>query len=167
MIYKIRVILNIKEDVIRDFAIQKTATLEDFHNLITDAFGFTGNEMASFYRSDEEWVQGEEFPLFDMSEGANGITPMCNIKIDQVLKNKKDKLIYVYDFFNMWSFYVDVIDIDFDQKDLETPCLLFSLGNAPNEAPEIKFESQDLSKSDFDEDEDEEDDDEFDFNEYM
>jgi len=164
MIYKIRVILNIKEDVIRDFAIQKTATLENFHNLITDAFGFTGNEMASFYRSDVEWVQGEEFPLFDMSEGSNGITPMCDITIGQVLKSKKDKLIYVYDFFNMWSFYVDVIDIDFNQKGLETPSLLFSLGKAPNEAPEIKFESQDLSENDFDEEE--EDEDEFDFDAY-
>lgn len=166
MIYKIRVILNIKEDVIRDFAIQKTDTLENFHNLITDAFGFTGNEMASFYRSDEEWIQGDEFPLFDMSEGSNGVTPMCDITIDQVLKSKKDKLIYVYDFFNMWSFYVDVIDIDFNQKGLETPSLLFSLGSAPNEAPEIKFESQDLSKNDFDDDEDEDEFDEFDFDNF-
>lgn len=166
MIYKIRTILNIKEDVIRDIAINKTTTLEDLHNAITNAFGFTGNEMASFYRTDEEWVQGEEFPLFDMSEGSKGITPMCDITIEQVLKKKKDKLIYVYDFFNMWSFYIDLIDTNFSQNNIEVPSLLFSLGNAPSKAPEIRFESQDLSKNDFDEEDDDDDDDEFDFNEY-
>ena len=71
MVYKIRVILNTEEDVIRDIAIDASASLEDLHNAVTNSFGFTGEEMASFYRSDETWVQGEEHPLFDMGEGVD------------------------------------------------------------------------------------------------
>lgn len=155
MVYKIRVILNTEEDVIRDIAIGSDANLEDLHNAITNSFGFTGDQMASFYRSDETWVQGEEHPLFDMGEGADRKIQMSEVLLDQVLQNENDKMIYVYDFFNMWSFYVELIDADFDHNNAELPGLLFSLGLIPNTAPEILFESEDLSVDDFDEKEQE------------
>ncbi len=167
MIYKIRVILNTKEDVIRDIAIHKSVTLEDLHNAITNAFGFNGNEMASFYRSDSEWMQGEEFPLFDMSEEANKTIQMRDMCIENVLENKHDKLIYVYDFFTMWSFYVEVIETNFDENQLEVPSLIFSLGIVPNNAPDIQFEAEDLSIKSFDEDNGEGDEfDEFNFDNF-
>ena len=148
MIYKIRVILNAEEDVIRDVAIDEKSTLEDLHNTITNAFGFTGNEMASFYRSDETWMQGEEHPLFDMSEGLDKKVQMDNMNLDQVLIHSGDKMIYVYDFLNMWSFYVELIANDFEHNNTELPALLFSLGLIPNNAPEIQFESEDLGDDD-------------------
>lgn len=152
MIYKIRVILNVEEDVIRDIAIEDSCTLEDFHNALTNAFGFTGSEMASFYRSDDGWEQGEEFPLFDMSDGLDKKIQMRDMGLNQVLQEPGDKLIYVYDFFNMWSFYVELIDNDLDHSNMELPRLLFSLGTIPSNAPEIQFESEDLLDEDFDED---------------
>ena len=145
MVYKIRLILNIEEDTIRDIAIDGSSNLEDLHNAITSSFGFAGDEMASFYRSDESWIQGEEFPLFDMSEGHDRKTQMSDMKIDQILISENDKMIYVYDFFNMWSFYVELITIDFDHKAAELPSLLFSLGQVPNNAPDIQFETEVIS----------------------
>ena len=165
MVYKIRVILNTEEDVIRDIAIDASASLEDLHNAVTNSFGFTGEEMASFYRSDETWVQGEEHPLFDMSEGVDKKIQMREIVLNDALIRENDKMIYVYDFFNMWSFYVELIQADFNHDSIELPSLLFSLGAVPNDAPEIHFESEDLSVNDFEEDQLEELDDEFgDFN---
>ena len=161
MVYKIRVILNTEEDVIRDIAIDASASLEDLHNAVTNSFGFTGEEMASFYRSDETWVQGEEHPLFDMSEGVDKKIQMREIVLSDALIRENDKMIYVYDFFNMWSFYVELIQADFDRDNIELPSLLFSLGAVPNDAPEIHFESEDLSVNDFEEDQLEELDDEF------
>ena len=166
MVYKIRVILNCEEDVIRDIAIKKTVSLEDLHNAITNAFGFRGNEMASFYRADDEWSQGEEFPLFDMNEGLNDIIQMKDITIDKALENKHDKLIYVYDFFTMWSFYVELIESNIDQSDFDLPSMIFSLGSIPKSKPDIKFESEDLSMDDFDDGKDD-DMDEFDFDGYL
>jgi len=170
MAYKIRVILNVKEDVIRDIAIDESETLEDLHNAITNAFGFTGHEMASFYRADNEWNQGEEFPLFDMSEETDDDTiPMSEVIIEGVLSNPHEKLIYVYDFFNMWSFYVELIDSNLNSTNFELPSLVFSLGIIPKSTPEIAFET---SKShgpkieegfdEFVDDDDDDDDDEFD-----
>ena len=70
MIYRFRIILDhdSEGDIFRDIEIRETDTLEDLHNSITQAFGFEGSEMASFYLSDDEWNQGEEISLFDMSE---------------------------------------------------------------------------------------------------
>ncbi len=152
MIYKIRVILNADEDVIRDIAIEGSSSLEDLHNAVTNAFGFSGDEMASFYRSDDDWTQGEEFPLFDMSDGLDNKTRMSEMEISGVLEDPGDKMIYVYDFFNMWSFYVELIDNHMDHSNTELPDLLFSLGVIPSQAPEIHFESEDLLDEDFDED---------------
>lgn len=150
MVYKIRLILNIEEDTIRDVAIDGSSSLEDLHNTITSSFGFAGDEMASFYRSDESWIQGEEFPLFDMSDGHDRKIQMSEISIDQVLISENDKMIYVYDFFNMWSFYVELITTDFEHKATELPSLLFSLGEVPNDAPDIQFETELLSEDDDD-----------------
>lgn len=141
MVYKIRVILNAEEDVIRDIAIEAASTLEDLHNAINNAFGFYGDQMASFYISDDKWNQGREYPLFDMSESAGEVVPMSEVDLEEIFIGQSRKLLYVYDFFNMWSFYVELIDSDFDPNSLELPRLVFSLGNIPSHAPELHFES--------------------------
>jgi len=161
MVYKIRVILNTEEDLIRDIAIDSAASLEDLHNAVANSFGFTGEEMASFYRSDETWVQGEEHPLFDMGEGFDKKIQMREVILSDALIHENDKMIYVYDFFNMWSFYVELIQSNFDHNSTELPSLLFSLGLIPNDAPEIQFETEDLSAEEFDDDHQEEFDDDY------
>jgi hypothetical protein len=157
MVYKIRVILNTKEDVFRDIAIDCEANLEDLHNAITNSFGFAGDQMASFYRSDDNWIQGEEHPLFDMEEGGGNGKQMNEVLLEEVFQEESDKMIYVYDFFNMWSFYVELIEAEFDHDNLVLPYLLFSLGIVPSQAPDLLFESEDLS----DDEEEEDDFDEF------
>ena len=55
MIYRLRVILDndTEDDIFRDIELDKTSNLEDFHNTISQSFGFEGNEMASFYLTDQ------------------------------------------------------------------------------------------------------------------
>jgi len=100
MIYRFRIILDndTKEDIFRDLEIKSTDTLEDLHNSITQAFGFDGTEMASFYISDDEWNQGEEISLFDLSEGMISTRLMNESPLDDTVSVKQTKLIYVYDF---------------------------------------------------------------------
>ncbi len=99
-----------------------------------------------------------------MSEGLDSKIQMQDITVESVLKNKNDKLIYIYDFLNMWSFYVEVIDDHFRQQEPILSDVLFALGNIPKTAPDIQFESEDLSKDDFSDDDEIDD---FDFDEYM
>ncbi len=160
MIYKLRVILDTEQDVIREIAILQDNSLEDLHNAITNAFGFDGSEMASFFTTDDQWNQGEEIPLFDMSENGDALT-MQHILLSEIIDRDKSKLIYVYDFFSMWSFFVELVDILEGYKESELPLLLLSLGNVPEKAPEKEFigervediENQDSESEDFNLDE--------------
>lgn len=142
MIYKIRVILDTEEDIFRDLEIEDSNSLEELHNAITQAFGFMGTEMASFYTCDEEWNQDEEIALFDMSESGSDIRLMNETFLTDVLTEKQPKLIYVYDFLSMWTFFVELADIVEKEDGRVYPNVLFSFGELPDSPPEKSFESK-------------------------
>jgi len=150
MIYRFRVVLDndTEDDVFRDLELRETDTLEDLHNIITQSFGFDGTEMASFYLSDEEWNQGEEISLFDMSEGANAVKLMNETITNNVVHEASTKLIYVYDFFSMWTFYVELAEIVEEVEGTDYPNLLFVQGQIPDEAPEKSFKAEDTENFD-------------------
>ncbi|MFK5982972.1 MAG: hypothetical protein QM499_08670 [Flavobacteriaceae bacterium] len=160
MIYRFRVILDAKEDVFRDIEIDSENTLEEFHNAITQAFGFEGQEMASFYKSNDQWEQGEEIALFDLSEGIDSIRIMNETSIDDVTHREEPRMIYVYDFLSMWTFLVELADTAEADPNQTYPNLMFAHGEIPDEAPEKEFKAE---KGDDDE---EEDYDEFDQEDY-
>ncbi|GLB53571.1 hypothetical protein NBRC110019_26120 [Neptunitalea chrysea] len=141
MIYKFRIILDTEEDIFRDIAIKANVSMEDFHNAITQAFGFDGTEMASFYMSDNEWSQGEEISLFDMSEGTSEVKLMNETILEDVATEDQPKLIYVYDFFSMWTFFVELAEVSEEESGESYPILLFSHGELPESAPVKDFEA--------------------------
>jgi Plasmid pRiA4b ORF-3-like protein len=165
MIYRFRVILDndTEDDIFRDIEIKKTDTLEDLHNTITQSFGFDGTEMASFYVSDDQWNQGEEISLFDMSEGMNPVRLMNETTLDDIVDDTRTKLIYVYDFLSMWIFFVELAEIVEETDSVDYPNLMFVHGQIPSDAPEKTFEVND--SDDLDEDLNIDDYDNLDFNE--
>ena len=154
MIYRFRVILDAHEDVFRDIEIEASNTLEDFHNTITQSFGFAGQEMASFYVSNELWEQGEEIALFDMSEEPGSVRVMNETFLEDVTNEDQTKLIYVYDFLNMWTFLVELAEIADYEEGRSYPNLMFAHGHIPEEAPEKEFvaeaSEEDAEDEDFD-----------------
>ncbi len=153
MIYRFRVILDANEDVFRDIEIEATANLEDFHNAITQAFGFAGQEMASFYMSNEAWEQGEEIALFDMSETPGAVKVMSETILENTVWEKQTKLIYVYDFLNMWTFLVELAEIAEREEGRIYPNLMFAHGEIPEEATELEFIAEgEEDDDDFEED---------------
>lgn len=150
MIYRFRVILDndTEEDIFRDFEIRESDTLEDLHNVITQCFGFDGTEMASFYLSDDEWNQGEEISLFDMSDGLNDVKLMNETNLSDTVHEAQTKLIYVYDFMNMWTFFVELAEIVEVAEGVDYPNLMYVQGQVPTEAPDKIFEAE--SNDDYD-----------------
>jgi len=163
MVYKIRIILDAEEDIFRDLEIEAHNTLEDFHNAITQAFGFLGNEMASFYTCDEEWHQDEEIALFDMSESGSDVRLMNETFLEDIITEQTPKLIYVYDFLSMWTFFVELADTVEKEDGRAYPNVLFSFGELPETPPEKNFVSEN-SAFDFDDTFDNYDDLDFDEN---
>jgi len=169
MIYRFRIILDndTEDDVFRDLEIREGDTLEDLHNTITQSFGFDGSEMASFYMSNEAWEQGEEISLFDMSEGINSVKLMSNTKINEVVHEAQTKMIYVYDFMSMWTFFVELAEIVEVAEGTDYPNLMFVNGQVPDNAPDKTFEAESFDDefSEFEDDLDIDDYDNLDFDE--
>lgn len=169
MIYRFRVILDndTEEDIFRDLEIRETDTMEDLHNIITQSFGFDGLEMASFYVSDDYWNQGEEISMFDVSEGLNKVKVMSSTAINDIVHEASTRLIYVYDFLSMWTFFVELAEIVEESKSTDYPNLIFVQGQVPDEAPAKNFEADDSfgDLGEFDEDIDTADYEDLDFDE--
>lgn len=162
MIYKFRAILDAEEDIFRDIAISDNDTLEDLHNALVNAFGFDGSEGGSFYTCDENWVQDEEIPLFDMGDVPGEQKTMADYPLSTILFENETKILYVYDPFNLWTFFVELAAIESENNSEETelPALLFAHGVLPAEAPVKDFNapiSNDDIFGDFDDDYDDED----------
>jgi len=149
-IYNIRVVLDVVEDVFRDIEIEADAPLTHLHAATLDAFGWHGDEMASFYRSNEQWDRGEEIPLLSMPEGfedtedeldfeeldlsnnrTSAAPSMDTVTVGKLLHQANDRAIYVYDFLRMWCFYVELISIAEAETEAQYPRLIAEFGQAP------------------------------------
>ena len=116
MIYRFRVIRDndTEDDVFRDFELREGDTMEDLHNIITQSFGFDGMEMASFYVSDDQWNQGEEIAMKDMSEAGNQVKMMSTTIINNIVHELRKLGVYA-------DSKIDNID-DIDSK-IEQPII--------------------------------------------
>ena len=153
---KIRITLESKEDVIRELIIDSENNLEYLHHIIIKNLNLDEFEMASFYLTDSNLNLGKEIPLFDTSEKGGEVITMNNISISSVLNSEDSKLIYIYDFMNMWRFFIEFLEF----SEITTEQCTNEVGEMPKKAPDLEFETEvekDLStyKEDFE-----------DFNEY-
>ena len=138
MIFRIRIILDTKEDIIRDIEIENNSTFKDLHTEILKSFQFDGNEMASFYLSNDNWDQGKEIRLSSFQEEDELI--MENCPLDLIINENQKKFIYIYDFLNLWTFFVEIFEINPIIVGAKYPKLIFSLGKLPEKAPDKNFE---------------------------
>ncbi len=151
MIFKFRVILDSKEDIFRDIEVLNSQNFDNFHKGIYKAFGFDGQEMASFYISDDNWEQEDEISQIDM--GIPNSYIMNKTLIEELADEIGDKFIYVYDLLNYWTFFVELVGIREEDSSQNYPKVVTSVGKMLNKAPEKKFTSTFIEEN-FDLDED-------------
>jgi hypothetical protein len=131
MSIKIRVVLDWEEeDVLRDLLIPKEMPLDELHLAILQSFQLSPREMASFYQSNEEWDQGQEIPLMPFDERQPS---MKDHRAEHLLGEKGDRLLYVYDFLEMWTFFIECLSAD--EPATEQAKVLLIQGKRPAEAP--------------------------------
>ncbi|MFT5580874.1 MAG: hypothetical protein ACI9XP_001325 [Lentimonas sp.] len=151
---KFRVLLDTKEnqEIFRDILVPHEASFEDFYKVIISSFQFKGDQMASFYVSNEDWDKGHEISWMDLSFGDEhedeSPSIMSSTPIHEFIEEKEQKFILVYDFLKMWIFLVELISYE-----KETPSevqLVLSVGDAPDEdskeVSEETFEGDSLDK---------------------
>lgn len=161
---KFRVLLDSEKDeeIFRDILISDTDNFESFYKAIMNSFRFQGEEMASFYVSNDSWDKGHEINLMDMTYGDDDMDALPNVMKDAIIKDfleePDQKFILVYDFMRMWIFLIELIG--YEKQGPETPQMLLAVGMAP---PEDSRSGENINMMG---DEGEEDDDEFGFNDF-
>lgn len=180
MVYKIRVILDAKEDIFRDVEIKGKQTLWNLHLGIKSAFSLQGEELSTFNIVENDGTVVKSVPLEDMSDDGDGEI-MSDVYIDEVFTQKGDKAQFQYGLLDLWEFFCELVEISEEKPSVNYPITVFRFGNVPLKAPSksgiatkakkvvpVSFDDdfafdEDFSSTGFD-DEDEFGDDEDDFN---
>jgi len=145
---KFRIILNVKEDVLRDIVIDSGTSLIEFSKIISTEFGFDSSEISTFHNTDDNWEQLDEIKIFKIDDKDE---IMDNIPISNFFISKNDKLIFIYDFLNYWTFFIELYDVGDFINDNSKYFVINSIGDVPEEAPSNIFNvSDNMNETDFD-----------------
>ena len=132
---KFRIILNVEKDVLRDIITSADITLIEFSKIISSEFGFDSSEISTFHHSNENWEQLDEIKIFKIDDKDQ---IMDNTPISNFFLSKGDKLIYIYDFLNYWTFFIELFELNESIETDNYECIN-SIGEVPNEAPSDIF----------------------------
>lgn len=163
---KFRVLLDSKDktEVFRDVIIPDSASFEDLFKISMQSYRFKGDQMASFYLSNDEWDKGQEITLEDMNFGdEKSSTPtMKKSFVKDFIEAPDQKIILVYDFIRMWIFLLELVG--YEKETPAQPIIALSIGSSPLENSREGSDNDTLFAGEIEEFGEEED--EFGFNDY-
>jgi hypothetical protein len=134
-ILKFRVYLEEDESVYRDVVIRHSQTFRDLHEAILKGFEFDNKHKATFYRSNDHWLQGREISLekYEKEYKAEPLI-MSETTIGSEIKNPNQRFIYHYDFNKYWSFLIELINVSKEESPKTTyPSVARVEGIAPSQ----------------------------------
>lgn len=124
--YTLRVLLT--PGIYRTMALGASATLEDLHGAIQDAFKFDDDHLYAFYMDGERYSdeayndpRGEEGPF------------ASDVKLGELELTPGQRFLYLFDFGDNWEFWVTVLEINPEQPELAAPKIIDKKGKAPKQ----------------------------------
>ncbi|MGE4512888.1 MAG: hypothetical protein AB7E26_03600 [Chryseobacterium sp.] len=134
MVYKIRVILDAKEDIFRDIEVKGKQTLWNLHLGIKSAFSLQGDELSAFNLLEEDGTIVKSVPLEDMSDDGDGEI-MSDVYIDEAFGKAGDKAQFQYGLLDLWEFFCELVEVIEETKGVNYPITVYRFGNVPLKAP--------------------------------
>lgn len=148
-IYRFSVTMPDDEDFERVIDIPGNYSFEALHLATLSAVNFDDSQLASFYLSNPKWQKGQEITLVDMGDEQAPPT-MASVQLDQMLTESGARLVYVYDFILMWTFYLELMAITAPDPTWEYPMLVEETGSSPDQYGEQSHYPEALSDEDQD-----------------
>lgn len=149
MIFRFRIISSEVKNFVRDIEIQSNQSFYDFHLALTKNFHYDNSQLASFFISNEQWEKLIEITLFDMSEGNSpDIRIMDKTKLDEFLHETRQRLLYVFDYFNERLLFIELIEIHTEKAGISYPQITRAEGAPP---PQLLILDNFIDDPDFDE----------------
>ncbi|MBP6260493.1 MAG: hypothetical protein KA303_02790 [Paludibacter sp.] len=162
MIYKFTVLSDEIDNFVRIIKIDPEATFLDLHNAILKSVNYEANQMTSFFICSDDWEKGQEVTLIEMdssSEYDNLV--MEETKLEELLSDEKQKLLFVFDIVSDRAFFLELSEI-IPGKNIEAAECVSSTGNPPQQiiddeaifaAPKMNLDENFYGDEDFDIDE--------------
>jgi hypothetical protein len=112
MVYKFTLLSDEADNFVRVISIDSEASFLDLHNAILDAVKFEKNLLTTFFVCSDDWEKGQEVTLMEMessSEYDNLV--MEDTKLEDLLADEKQKLLFVFDLMSERSFFMELTEI--------------------------------------------------------
>jgi hypothetical protein len=121
--------------VYRDVIIKHTQSFKELHEIILKAFEFDNKHKATFFRSNDHWLQGREITL-EVYEKEYKAAPLLmeETTAGSEIREPNQKFVYLYDFNKNWTFLVELIHVSKEENHkLSFPCVVRTEGIAPSQ----------------------------------
>jgi len=143
MIFRFRMLSDENDRFVRDYEVPYDMTLLDFHRFLLESLEYE-ECMTSFFTADERWEKQREFTLMDMGDGsAEGPEPMERVTLGQIIHNRRDRLIYLFDLFGDRAYYLELTGSYEADKDASYPREIFARAEAPDQYDPSRSRSDD------------------------
>lgn len=134
MLYTFRILSSENKDFARELVIDSKLSFLDFHNCLQENLGYDPKQLASFFLTNSSWEKELQITLIDMMNEVSDICiTMEEAKLSNHIKEKAQRMLYVFDFFSERSFFIELTEI-MDKSDKKASgAIVFSHGDAPNQ----------------------------------
>lgn len=142
-VYRFRLTFEEQDDFAREIEVGSVQNFEDFHNAITGNLGLDPNTLSSFFITDYRFRKKREISLIDMNPEErpetfeeDEIEKMLVMKeaiLSDYIDDPHQRLLYVYDYLNYWTFYMELLKIVPADPKESYPRIAKSQGEVPRD----------------------------------
>ena len=133
MVYRFIIVSDEADDFRRDIKIDSDATFFELHEAILHSVSYTKDQITSFFICDDDWGKQTEITLIDMDSSSDeDIYVMDSIRLNELLDEERQKLVYVFELLTDRCFYMELREI-IPGKNQNKPEVVKSVGRAPQQ----------------------------------
>lgn len=148
-LYRFKICFEEDEEVVRVIEIRSNQTIEDLHFAILKSIDFDTQHNALLYISDDYWKKHEKY-IFLPAAGMEEVTMFSSTRLSALINDPHQKLLYIYDLSEQWTFMVELIGITIkEDPKRDYPFLARSESKAPKQYKIQRKVGEDLEDDEF------------------
>ncbi len=132
MIFHFQIISQENKNFRLEVELSKSHTFFDFHSIIQKSLGYESHQLASFFISNQRGLKEKEISMLDLGMNGGVYLIMQKTNLSDLIQDKKQKMLYTFDFLNDRSLLIELTDIIME-KNLSEPLVTLKLGDTPQQ----------------------------------
>lgn len=144
MVYQFRILSDENEDFLLDIEVSFDMNLRDMSDFLQEKLGYDRSVISSFFISDAEWEKLQEYTQEDMGiahddleyalcDECDAPLAMVEAKVSDVVKEKFDRLVYVFDPIGERQLYVELLRALKPESGVQYPRVIEFKGEVPKQ----------------------------------